>query len=280
VTDRADSDFVPSGLASGERNPALRTLDLLIWMASETPPWSVRSAARALGTSPPSVHRLLNTLESRELVWRDEHGQYFPGHALIRVAQSFGRQVSIKQLARPHLEELAKRTTEASLLTQVDLQRPAMMFVDLILADHPITYITKTYEWKPLHSGASGLSILAALSDEDLAAFFDRVELTPVTSRTKTSRAAVRREIQAIKQRGYGITRGQRTAGAVGMAVPYFDAQQRVAGSLCLTIPEQRFDAAREDDFAKFLIDGADRISHDLQSAGLTGRSGPFEEGT
>jgi DNA-binding IclR family transcriptional regulator len=271
-----ESDFIPSGLASGERNPALRTLDLLIWMSTEAPPWSVRSAARALGTSAPSVHRLISTLESRELVWRDENGRYFPGHMLIRVAQSFGRQLSIKQLARPHLEQLAEATGEASMLSQIDLQRPAMMFVDLILADNPITYITKTYEWKPLHSGASGLAILAALSSAELDLFFDRAELIKVTTRTKTTKAAVMREIRTIRERGYGLTKGQRTNGAVGMAVAYFDAEKRVAGSLCLSVPEQRFDIANEERFGKLLIEGGERISRDLLSAGLSGQGGSF----
>jgi IclR family transcriptional regulator, acetate operon repressor len=263
----------PSGVEPGARNPVVRTLELLTWMASETPPWSIRSASRALDTSPASVHRLISVLEGRELVFRDELGRYYPGHELIRLAGAFSRQLSVKQLARPYLEQLASSTTEAALLAQFELHRPAMMFVDMIRSAHPITYITATYEWKPLHAGATGLTILAYLSETDLEYYFENASLTQLTSRTLIVPAAIRRELAAIVARGYGITKGQRTAGAVGLAAPIFDAQDHVAGSLCLTVPEQRFDPSKEAGFAEELVSRAADISRELKAAGLSGRA-------
>jgi DNA-binding IclR family transcriptional regulator len=262
------------GVEPGTRNPVVRTLDLLLWMAGETPPWSIRPASRALGTSPTSIHRLISVLETRGLVWRDDEGRYYPGHELIRMSEAFSRKLSVKQLARPHLEQLANATGESSLLAQFDLQRPAMTFVDMIRSSHPITYITTLYDWKPLHAGASGLVILAHLSEAELTRFFDIASLTQLTPSTMVTPAGIKQEIKAILERGYGITRGQRTPGAVGMAVPIFDARDHVVGSLCLTIPNQRFDPSIEKELAAVLISKADAISDELTQAGLAGRSG------
>jgi IclR family transcriptional regulator, acetate operon repressor len=263
------------GVEPGARNPVLRTLDLLTWMATEPAPWSVRSAARALGTSPPSVHRLMSVLESRDLVWRDELGRYYPGYQLVRMGEAFSRQLSVKQLARPYLERLARATTETVLLAQFDLSRPALMFVDLIRSTHPITYITTTYDWKPLHTGATGLVILAFLTEPELEQFFETATLTQSTPRSLVTPAAIRRELAVIADRGYAITKGQRTVGAVGLGAPLFDAHDRVIGSLCLTIPEQRFDPALEPQLARALMAEAEAISHELKEAGLSGRSFP-----
>lgn len=273
---REEGAVVPEapGVEPGARNPVLRTLDLLLWMAGETPPWSIRPAARALGTSPTSIHRLISVLEGRGLVWRDDEGRYYPGHELIRMSEAFSRKLSVKQLARPHLEKLAAATGESALLAQFDLQRPAMMFVDLIRSTHPITYFTTLYDWKPMHAGASSLVMLAQLSEAELDRFFDIATLTKLTSSTLVTPAAIKQELKIIAGRGYAITRGQRTVGAVGMAAPVFDARNHVVGSLCLTIPDQRFDPSMEKELSAVLIRNADAVSDELAQAGLAGRSG------
>ena len=71
-------------------------------------------------------------------------------------------------------------------------------------------------------------------------------------------------ELAAIRARGYALSFGQRIAGAVGIFAPVYGAGGRVTGSLGFTIPEQRFEPAREAEFAR----EACRLAAEL-SAGL-----------
>src|ERR1700728_3745235 len=100
-------------MAAGEREPVGRSLDVLIWIATHPdPPWSVRSVARELGTSPTTVHRIFGTFESRGLLERDGDGGYVPGLELFRIGHSVAGQLSPAHLVRPHLEALSSQFSE------------------------------------------------------------------------------------------------------------------------------------------------------------------------
>lgn len=109
--------------------------------------------------------------------------------------------------------------------------------------------------------GASGKSILAQLPDEVV----ERILLTtgPASAGGRTlDVAALRTELADIRRQPYVATRGERLPGAVGIASPVFGAGSRVVGSICLTVPEDRFDVAKTDEWGTMMVrHAADELS-------------------
>ncbi len=92
----------------GEREPAARAVDVLIWLADHTADtWGVRQVAREMNTSPSTIHRIFQIFESRDLVIKNDEGRYTPGLELFRICQVFSHRLSPVKIARPHLERLA-----------------------------------------------------------------------------------------------------------------------------------------------------------------------------
>ena len=72
--------------------------------------------------------------------------------------------------------------------------------------------------------------------------------------------ARLRRELAAIRKRGYATSVGERQSGAASVAAPVFDHDGRVAAVLSVSGPAERF-KAHADDCAKLLLEATARLS-------------------
>jgi IclR family transcriptional regulator, acetate operon repressor len=255
-------------MTAGEREPVGRALDVLVWISTHPdPPWSVRSVARELGTSPTTVHRIFGTFESRGLLERDSDGGYVPGLELFRMCHSVAAQLSPARLVRPHLEALASRVGETVMLGVYNPKRGEMMYLDVVQSAHPVRYMIDKGIWQKVHAGATGLAILSFLPEAERRAVYQR-GLPSLTDRTVTTEEDLELTAAQIRQIGWVSTRGQRTVGAVGTAAPVFDAAGEVFGDVCVTIPEQRFDDRLTEKVGPAVAETAAVVSDELRRAG------------
>jgi IclR family acetate operon transcriptional repressor len=253
----------------GEREPAARAIDMLIWLADHTADtWGVRQVARELNTSPSTIYRIFQIFESRDLVTKNEDGKYTPGLELFRICQVFSQRLSPVKIAQPHLERLAAACGETVLLAAYGARRGQMIVIDIIDAPHPLRWVVHRDQWNAIHSGATGLAILAFLPEEERQALYQK-DLERFTERTIVTAAGLEAEVARIRARGYAYSRGQRSKGAVGFGAPLFDAAGDVFGDVCITIPEGRFDPAQEPKLGRLLVAAAADISADLHDAGF-----------
>ena len=253
----------------GEREPAARAIDVLIWLADHTADtWGVRQVARELNTSPSTIYRIFQIFESRDLVTKNEDGKYTPGLELFRICQVFSQRLSPVKIAQPHLERLAAACGETVLLAAYGARRGQMIVIDIIDAPHPLRWVVHRDQWNAIHSGATGLAILAFLPEEERQALYQK-DLERFTERTIVTAADLEAEVARIRARGYAYSRGQRSKGAVGFGAPLFDAAGDVFGDVCITIPEGRFDPAQEPKLGRLLVAAAADISADLHDAGF-----------
>jgi IclR family transcriptional regulator, acetate operon repressor len=254
---------------STARDPVGRALDLLNWLAENGSggPFGVREIARAMGTSPTTVHRLLQTFEERSLVRRDGSGNYYGGLELIRLGR-LAAGFSVGATARPLLEQLAAEVDETSMLGIYDPRRGELMVIDCVQTSHPLRYVVQLNTWRPLYAGAAGLGVLAFLDPPERARLLQARALHPITESTLTTAEDVETFCARVRERGYALTRGQRTEGAVGIAAPIRDSDGQVLGDMCLTVPDNRFRAADERKYAKALVSAADRTSALSTAAG------------
>jgi IclR family acetate operon transcriptional repressor len=251
-----------------ERDPVGKALAVLLALADEPDgPWSVRGLARDLETSPATVHRIFTSFESRRMLTRDEDGGYVPGPQLFRVCRSLQDGYSPVRLARPHIEALAEESGEAVLLGAYEPARHEMMFIDVVRAAHPLHYDVGLHRWMPVHSGATGLAILAFLPEPERRAIY-AAGLPRLTSATLVSAEELETASARIREQGHAHSVAQRLTGAAAVAAPIFDSVGDVFGDVSVTVPEQRFEAAREAPLARRVRAAAARVTDELARAG------------
>lgn len=255
----------------GEREPAARAIDVLIWLADHAgdgtgETWGVRQVAREMDASPSTIYRIFQVFESRGLVTKNADGRYTPGLELFRICQVFSQRLSPVKIAKPHLQKLALACGETVLLAAYGARRGQMIVIDIIDAPHPLRWVVRLNQWNAIHAGATGLAIFAFLPEEERRALYRR-DLERFTERTMLTADELEAETARIRARGYAYSRGQRSRGAVGFGAPLFDAAGDVFGDVCITIPEGRFDPAQEPKLGSLLVTAAADISADLRDA-------------
>ena len=136
-----------------------------------------------MNASPSTIYRIFQVFESRDLVTKNEDGRYTPGLELFRICQVFSQRLSPVKIAKPHLEKLALACGETVLLAAYGARRGQMIVIDIIDAPHPLRWVVRLNQWNAIHSGATGLAILAFLPEEERQALYQR-DLERFTERT------------------------------------------------------------------------------------------------
>lgn len=266
---------------NGNRTPALKVLNALRWIVEEqSTEVGVREMAVGLGVSPSTAHRLLTELAKADFVQHHAlTGRYSLSLECLRLAHLTIGHLSLQRVAMTHMQRLTAACNETSLLGIYDATRQEMMVLAIVESSHQLRYKVDLNKWLPVHAGASGLAIVAFLGDENIESIIARTGLAPLTPRSITQRLKFEAELHKIRQRGYAITHGQRTPGAVGLGAPIFDSNGEVVGDICLTVPESRFDAGTQDRIAQLLKACASEVTKAIGGRTIVSRvKGPSRQ--
>ncbi len=239
-----------------ERNPIAKALRSLGWLI-QTPgsEVGVRQLAQALDLTPSNAHKLLATLVSEGFVQQDSRtARYSLGGELLRWAYLIIARNPVPQIALEPMRRLVDRCGETAFLGIVDPVRQAMMFALSVESPHPLRYAVMLNTWMPLHTGASGLAILAFLPQEQISSIIERTGLAPATKASIIDRKQLDKVLGKIRHDGFAISHGQRIEGAVGIAAPVFGPSGEVIGDVAMTVPEARYAKFERDDLLQPLL--------------------------
>jgi IclR family KDG regulon transcriptional repressor len=216
-----------------------RGLKLLDVIAEGREGVPVRDLAAAMGLPRSIVQRLLYTLEAEGFLERHPlQVGYRLAIKLWRLGCQSVRRLSVRDLARPHLEELAQRTNEMvklAVLTGSDV-----VYIDGIESSQSIRAYVPIGGSAPAHSSATGKAILAFLPPAALDAIL-APRLPRHTAATIADRAGFEAELAEVRRTGWAKNREEWRDGVCAAAVPLFDSARAVIASLSVTVPTPRF---------------------------------------
>lgn len=256
------------GESSEERNPLAKALKILQWFVFEADgAVGVREFSSAFGMAPSSAHRLLAGLAREGYLQQDAAGRYDLGLELFRLANGAAGRVPLSLVAAQPMRELVDSCNETAFLGIYARDRRQMMLIQKVDSPHPLRYMIDLFNWIPVHAGASGMSIMAFLPEEERRRIVQEQGLAKVTDNTIVDAAALEKQLQAIRRQGYAVSAGQRIVGAVGIGAPIFGPAGNVLGNVNLTIPAQRYRKADEARFARCLLDCTHAITAQLGGA-------------
>jgi DNA-binding IclR family transcriptional regulator len=240
---------------------AERALDVLICFIGADGELGVSEIARRLGIDKSSVHRFLMALKHKGFVVDNPRTRrYSLGFRALELGRALTLQMNLEQQALPFLRELRDALGETTgLSVRVGNSRVHIIQVE---SPHEIRRSIQIGSPLPLHVGANGKVLLAALPTEEretiLAASL--AESPPISPEAIDD---LRRDLQETARLGYAITEGERVPGSRSMAAPVWTGRGD-AIALLASGPDSRF--TREAAMAGIpcLLDVAHRLTRQL----------------
>lgn len=214
----------------------IRVIELL----TERTSMKLDGVAQELGIHKSNALRLLATLRSFNWVAIDEqHGRYRLGHGLIRIgeAASAGFRMDEAIAMAERLRDLTGETVHISIPAG-----DSMLIVGTIESRNALRVIFNLGTEDPLHATAVGKAYLACQEQARLAEILDRIDLTPYTPATITSKEELRAQLDEIRRDGYAINVREALDSTAALAVA-LNLQGDRQSPICLSItgPAERF---------------------------------------
>ncbi len=229
--------------SSLKRNQSVgRATSLLRAVAARPRGATAAELARATGLTPATAGRFLATLVDLGFLSRRPDDLYVLGLELVRIARAADPGAVLAEAARPLLDGLAARARETVTLSLV---RDGERDLDLVAQLDPPELVVRP-DWLgrrfPLHASAAGKLLLASLAPPQLDAVLAE-PLARLTSHTITEASALRRELEAVRGRGYAELVDELEDGLAALAAPVRDERGALLAALALSGPTGRFDA-------------------------------------
>lgn len=222
----------------------------------------VSAIARELSLSKAVVHRILQSLVSRDLIrFEPDTREYSLGPSATALGARALRQLDLRIVARDELVQLRNDTRETTTLSLLVVDKRT--YIDQYESPQEIKMTVELGRLYPLYAGASSRAILAYLPDVDLARVLS-TGLEPLTDETIREVGVLEERLADIRHNGHAISRGERQSGAGSVAAPVFGGDGRVIGSISVCGPLARFDAQAISRYAPLVIAAAARISDNL----------------
>lgn len=205
----------------------------------------VSELAAAVELPVSTVHDYLRSLQSAGYVHKDGT-EYRTSTRFLEIGHRDRRQRGIYTAVADELSAAAVETGEqVTLIVEEDGDGVLLAVAEgegaVDLPAYPGARV-------PLYANAGGKAILAHVSPDRRGALLDEQAFEAITKRTVTDRAVLTEQLDAVRERGYAVDRGERIAGFVCIAVPVLDRGDTVRGAICVCGPESRMTEERREE--------------------------------
>lgn len=257
-----------SGSAGNEPAYPIASVDnalRLLLLLRQQPRIRLMEASAHLGVAHSTAHRLLAMLAYHDFV-RQENGQrsYVAGPALVEIGLAAVRNMDLRNIARPVMEELAGTFDETVHLSH--LEGTSVRYLDAIESKKALRVASRTGTTLFANCTASGKAMLARLDDSEVETLFGGPGPLPAsTGRSITARWKLLDELVGVRQRGYAVNDQESEEGVASIAAAVHNEGGAALGALSVSTPVSRVDEARIAEIGSRLREAADSLIELLQ---------------
>lgn len=214
----------------------------------------------ATGLSKGTLHRIIQTLMSQGFIEQDRSTRsYFLGVEFLSLGAHSANRQDIQSLARSSLVTLAKLSGDTVYLA---IRSGAeLVCVDAQEGNYPIKVLTLTVGMRrPLGVGAGGLTLLAALPDNEIESIIRR-NAQRLKDFPFYKPDMLRRLVQDTRRRGYALNDGQILQGMCAVSVGILGPRKQVLAALTIAATTARMVSGRRVTLIDWLNREAQKIS-------------------
>ena len=193
--------------------------------------------ADELGYSKSTVHSHLRTLVDEEMVVPTEEG-YRLSLRILDMAEHVRNQVGNYDVIENEVGALAAETEEIAQFGIEEYGR--VSYLCKARGRQAVETASRVGTHQPMYSTSLGKTILTHLSEAERERIIDDCEFEPRTAKTITTPEALREELDAIRERGYGIDNEENIDGLRCVAAPVKN-DEVILGAVSVSGPTSRF---------------------------------------
>lgn len=207
-------------------------------LTAEKPP-SLNDIAMRTDLPRPTVFRVVKQLEETLMITRAPDGdKYLVGPNLMSLATDAMSAFMHASPVRAVLSGLVHDLGETCNLGVLD--RDSVVYIDRVECSWPLRLQMGVGTHVSLHATALGKLLVAHLPTRSRRRIVSAAPLERFTEHSITETKVLEAEFKMIRRQGYACNNEENTIGIIGIAVPVFDARNRVVAGLSLHAPAAR----------------------------------------
>jgi len=212
------------------------------------PKLSLTDVARITGLTRAAARRSLLTLT--KLGYARYDGKFFVlTPKILRLGYAYLSSTTLPLRIQPFLEEISAAVGESS--SAAILEEMEVVYVARAATRRIMSIGLSVGSRLPAYCTSLGRALLAFQPAEALDDYFRKVDLVPLTPRTKRSQRDIRRALAEVQTLGYALVDQELELGLRSIAVPIFD--NRGTAVAAINVSAQAARITLEDMVRKFL---------------------------
>jgi DNA-binding IclR family transcriptional regulator len=239
-----------------------KAMDILSLFSLDEREMGVLQASEILERPKSTVSRWMSAMEQADFLERDSvSGRYRLSVRLAALGEIARQTTTLQRSARASLRWLTARTGETANLTV--LAGTEAVNVEGEDSPRPVMHLGWVGRRLPVHATASGKVLVAHASDSVVATVLG-AGLKRFTANTITTRAAFRRELDRVRERGYATVWAEMEPDLAAVAAPVRDHHGVVVAAIAIGGPVSRCAPERLDVLATDVVSAANELSAKL----------------
>lgn len=228
------------GASTKTNQSVIKIFQIIEEMANNRGPIKLQELSEKLELPPSTVLRFIKTMMLCGYVEQDPETQkYSLSFKFCHIGYLVSSQISIRNVIRPFLVELADRCQESACLA-ID-QDMMVVYVDVVDGpDNMLKTLQRIGKTAPLHSTGVGKVLLLNYGEEEIDQLIEERGLAPLTPNTIITKQELIAELQKVRAKGYAIDDEECEIGARCVAAPVWDYTGKVVAAISVSGPVTR----------------------------------------
>jgi IclR family acetate operon transcriptional repressor len=245
-------DSSPAVAALDGDTPTLRLFALLEVIASKDQLFSLQALVEATGLPKPTLHRMLQQLESANLLQREGDGRHYStGVRLRRLAENLLMNDSHHGARHAVLRHLVEQIGESCNITT--LSGSEVVYLDRVETAAPLRFYLHPGSRVPVHCSASGKVFLSQMTPAQRKRLLAHAPLERSTPNTLNDLDKLERELKRVQRDGFAVDDEEFLPGLICLAVKVPAAGRSSNLCVALQAPIMRLTPAKAKAFLPML---------------------------
>jgi DNA-binding IclR family transcriptional regulator len=244
-------------------NSILRASNVLRCFLGEKTHFKISELARKLSLDRSTTYRILLSLEKCGLVEKDQKtGEYSLGLSTFEIGNTYWSQMDFIKIAKPLMTELAltvQETVHLAVLSDTEI-----VYVDKVDSPRPLGVMSKIGQRGPVYCTALGKVLMAFQPEDEQSRIIHKIRLTPLTTRTITSKQRLMEELRVIRKQGYSLDRREIEEDVECIGAPIRNHLGNVIAALSISGPQRKIGTPKEKQFIRDVVKAAALVSSKL----------------
>jgi len=241
-----------------------KALSIINLLAEKKQGMSLAEISRKMGMAKSTAHGLISTLRDYGYIEQSVFdGNYKLGIALFEVGCKVANNIDVREIASDFMQQLVNEIGETVHLVVLD--KDEVLYIDKHESTQSLRIIVSEVGSRlPVHCTGVGKVLLANLPSAEVQRIIKNKGLKRYTSNTITDEKKLQKELEVIREQGFGEDKEEIMDGLRCVAVPIWDYKNKVCASMSISGPCSRMTDQRTCELRNHLLAAAKEISASL----------------